>query len=471
MQYKKILVCLFTLCIQTSAVHATCTVNFTAVSGSPFLTGAQPRNVAYSPIINNNVFAFTTNNSVSNVSVYQTNMTTGAWTPVTGSPFSTDTGPYGCAFSPLINGNLFAATSNFGSTTVSVYKVNTSTGVFTQVSGSPFSTGGSPLGVAFSPVVEGNLFAAAANYAAKTVAIFSVNTVTGVFTPVSGSPYATDYFPNTVAFSPLIGGNLFVATSNGNTVSSSTLSITVYQVNTTTGVLTPVTGSPFTAGLWPHGIAFTPNLNGTVFAAVANNASNTVSVYQVNTAGAFVQVSGSPFATGSQPYNVSFSPVVGGNLYAAIPNNNATTASVYQVNTTTGAFTSLGTIAVGLGPADSAFSPLLTNGNLFLGTTNPNSNSAYVYQIGALLPTITTLSQYILSGASVTINGTISGGTAPYTITWQDGTIQSGIAGTSFSRTVSPTSSTVYYISTITDTNGCAGGPSNTITIAVRTCP
>jgi hypothetical protein len=399
-------------------------------------------------------------------------MTTGAWTQVTGSPFSTGTGPYGCAFSPLIIGNLFAATSNFGSTTVSVYQVNTTTGAFTQVSGSPFSTGGSPLSVAFSPVVEGNLFAAAANYAAKTVAIFSVNTTTGVFTPVSGSPFATDYFPNTVAFSPLVGGNLFVATSNGNTVSSGTLSISVYKVNTTTGVLTEVTGSPFTAGLWPHGIAFTPNLNGTVFAAIANNASNTVSVYKVNTTtGAFTQISGSPFATGSQPYNVAFSPVVGGNLYAAIPNNNATTTSVYQVNTTTGAFTSLGTITVGSGPGDSAFSPLLTNGNLFLGTTNPGSNSAYVYQVGALLPIITTLSQYILSGTSVTINGTISGGTAPYTITWQDGTIQSGIAGTTFSRTVSPTSSTVYYISTITDTNSCSAGPSNAITIAVRTCP
>src|SRR5207237_6091941 len=97
-----------------------------------------------------------------------------------------------------------------------------------------------------------------------------------------------------------------------------------------------------------------------------------------------------------------------------------------------------------------AFSPLLS-GNLFVAAANLNDNNASVSQvITPLSATITTLSQYILSGGSVTLNGTITGGTQPYAITWQDNTVQSGIAITTFSRAVSPTSSTIYDLATIT---------------------
>jgi hypothetical protein len=117
-----------------------------------------------------------------------------------------------------------------------------------------------------------------------------------------------------------------------------------------------------------------------------------------------------------------------------------------------------------------AFSPVMTGG-LFLATTNQTTNASSAYQVATLIPTLTTLSQFILSGASVTLNGTIQGGTANYAITWQDGVVQSGIATTTFSRTVSPTIPTIYDVATISDANACTAGPSNSITIGVRTCP
>ena len=150
------------------------------------------------------------------------------------------------AFSPIASGNLFSAVANFNDNTVSVYEVNQTTGAFIPVAGSPFATGAAPSSVEFSSIVSGNLFAAIPNNADNTVSVYEVNQITGAFTPVAGSPFPTGAIPNFASFSPLVSGNLFaaVANFNGNTVS-------VYEVNQTTGVFTPVPGSPFPTGTTP----------------------------------------------------------------------------------------------------------------------------------------------------------------------------------------------------------------------------
>jgi|GEM_PF-2712848 len=444
-----------------SFLRASCTT-FSQVSGSPFATGSSPNTMAYSAVLNNSSFALVPNGN-GGVTVYNTNTTTGALTQVAGSPFSAGSGPYGGAFSPIVGGNLFAAVTNSSTTTVSVYQVNMTTGAFTQVTGSPFTTVSTPLSVAYSPVVGGNLFAAIVSFTpGGGVAVFQVNTTTGVFTSVTGSPFSTGNGPNSVAFSPVVGGNLFAALTNSN---SNTVS--VYQVNTTTGVFTAVTGSPFATGNLPHGVAFTPVLSGNLFAAVANYTDGTVSVYQVNTTtGVFTQIAGSPFATGSEAYNVAISSLIGGNLYAAVPSYNGTTASVYLVNTTTGAFTLISTIAVGTThPANCEFSPLV-NGNMFLSTVNQGNNTVSVYQVQALLPIITTPSQIVTPGSTVAINATILNGTSPYTVVWSDGYTQSGV-GNSVTRLVSPKVTTTYQITKVTDANSCTAGPSNSITLTM----
>jgi 6-phosphogluconolactonase (cycloisomerase 2 family) len=152
----------------------------------------------------------------------------GSFQEITGSPFAAGSEPATIAYSPIVSGNLFAAVPNYGNNTISVYLVNQTTGAFTPVPGSPFATGSQPAWQVFSPVVSGNLFAAVINYNDNTVSVYSVNQTTGAFTPVPGSPFATGLGPFAVQFSPVVSGNLFAAIANSldNTIS-------VYEVNQT----------------------------------------------------------------------------------------------------------------------------------------------------------------------------------------------------------------------------------------------
>jgi 6-phosphogluconolactonase (cycloisomerase 2 family) len=236
---------------------------------------------------------------------------------------------------------------------------------FTQVSGSPFATDSGPLSVAFSP---GGGLLATANHDGNTVSVFSVNSSTGALTQVSGSSFATGTNPFSVAFSPG-GGLLAVANLGDNTVS-------VFSVNSSTGALTQVSGSPFATGSAPHSVAFSP---GGGLLAVANVDDNTVSVFSVNSStGALTQVSSSPFATGTNPFSVAFSP--GGGLLA-VANGSDSTVSVFSVNSSTGALTQVSgsPLATGTNPFSVAFSP----GGGLLATANRNGNTVSVFSVGA----------------------------------------------------------------------------------------
>jgi 6-phosphogluconolactonase (cycloisomerase 2 family) len=88
-------------------------------------------------------------------------------------------------------------------------------------------------------------------------------------------------------------------------VNTGSNNVSAYAVNTTTGALTAMAGSPFAAGANPSGIAF--DYFGTEQVAyVVNTGSNNVSAYAVNTTtGALMAMAGSPFATGANPYSIT----------------------------------------------------------------------------------------------------------------------------------------------------------------------
>jgi 6-phosphogluconolactonase len=87
----------------------------------------------------------------SNVSAYTINATSGALTPVAGSPFGAGTLPLGVAVDPT---GKFAYVANFGSGNVWGYTINAKTGKLTPVSGSPFGAGSGTWGIATCRVVE-----------------------------------------------------------------------------------------------------------------------------------------------------------------------------------------------------------------------------------------------------------------------------------------------------------------------------
>ena len=208
-------------------------------------------------------------------------------------------------------------------------------GVLTPVSGSPFATGAFANSVAFSP--SGGLLATA-NTDDNTVSVFSVAS-DGALTQVSGSPFGAGSAPISVAFSPS-GGLLATANAGDNTVS-------VFSV-ASDGALTQVSRSPSATGNGPDSLAFSP---GGALLAVTNfglggdppSLENTVSVFSVASDGALTPVSGSPFTTGNGPGSVAFSP--SGRLLATAntgaigaPGFTGNTVSVFSV-TSGGALT------------------------------------------------------------------------------------------------------------------------------------
>ena len=351
---------------------------FVPVPNSPFAAGTGSSGLAYSPVIDGRLFAAVTNQNSNNISLYSVDTTSGEFSQIGSSPFAAGFSPGDIAYSPLVNGNVFAAVTNpIGSSVVS-YSVDTTTGDFNLVAS--YLTGSITLGAAYSPLINGNLFAAVAN-SGGSVSVYSVNTTTGAFTAVGGSPFAAGTSPADVAYSPVINGNVFAAVAN-----QGSNDVSVYSVDTMNGVFTAVGGSPFAAGSFPQSIAYSPVINGNVFAGVPNSGDDTISVYSVDTAtGALTQVAGSPFAAGNAPGIIAYSPVVNGNLFAAVTSGDG--IFVYSVNPTTGALTPVvGSPFVAANePSSVAYSPEV-NGNLFAAASSFGGNNVSVYSVVTSCP-------------------------------------------------------------------------------------
>jgi len=77
---------------------------------------------------------------------------------------------------------------------------------------------------------------------------------------------------------------------------------------------------------------------------------------------------------------------------------------------------------------------------------------------------------YICPGTSTTIGANLSG-TAPFTLVWSDGVTQTVASGTSATRSVSPSQTTNYTLTSISDASGCAGTTGGNAYVRVRALP
>jgi 6-phosphogluconolactonase (cycloisomerase 2 family) len=229
-----------------------------------------------------------------------------AFTQVSGSPYATGGSPDSVAFSPA--GGLVAS-ANGGDSTLSMFTVSPN-GALNTVPGSPDPTGDSPNAVAFS---SNGWLLASANAGDDTVSVFTVS-ASGALTQV-GSPVATGSDPVSIAFSPN-GGLLATANDNDDTVSVFTVSAS--------GALTAVTGSPYTTGNSPTSAAFSPDGR---LLATANQDDSTASVFSVSSIGALTAVEGSPYTTGAGPNALAFSR----DGLLAVVNQTDSTLSMFSV--------------------------------------------------------------------------------------------------------------------------------------------
>jgi len=176
------------------------------------------------------------------------------------------------AFSPLVNGNVFVAIQQNG-VGLRIYSLDTTTGAANFLSSLPLANIRS---VGYSALINGNLFAAVSQSTSNTVTPFQVNTSTGAFTALTSA--ATGSFPVSIAFSQLVNNTLLsgLVNTNDNTIN-------IYSVDPSTGLFTNLTaaGSPFSADSAPVGFAFSPLTNQRLFFATSNISSNDISVYKV----------------------------------------------------------------------------------------------------------------------------------------------------------------------------------------------
>jgi len=283
----------------------------------------QPSYLSFSPVLSGNYYLSAISRDPLEVHAYSVDAQTGQLTPI-GDPASSPTGdnPAGLSYSP--NGQ-WLAVSNYDDNSISIYDVNSSTGVLTQASFSPITPEGlsSPEGNAYSP---DSRFFAVSNVTSSNFSIYSVNASTGNLTFLFSSPTLTipssgDILCLDIAYSP--DGKWLAAC--GFVSGPDTGAAFVYSVDQTTGAVIPVSGFPFSTGNAPYFLQYSPDSSHLV---VTNNDDNTVSAFSVNGAtGVLTQVTDSAFATGGEPFGVDYSP---NNDWLAVANL-LNTISVYKV--------------------------------------------------------------------------------------------------------------------------------------------
>jgi 6-phosphogluconolactonase (cycloisomerase 2 family) len=221
-------------------------------------------------------------------------------------------------------------------------------------------------------------FVYVANIGSNNVSGYTINSETGALTTVAGSPFAAGAFPASVAVNPS-GRFAYVANSGASD------NVSGYRINSETGALTAIPGSPFPGGDGPASIIVTPNGK---FAYVANffGGQNNVSGYRIDPrTGALTAIPGSPFPAGSVPFSVAVAP---NGKFAYVANQGSNNVSGYAIDRKTGALTA---IAGSPFPAGSTpFSVAVDRSGSFAYTANFGSNNVSGYTIdpstGALTP-------------------------------------------------------------------------------------
>ena len=111
----------------------------------------------------------------------------------------------------------------------------TTSGALTPLSGSPFGTGQFPVNVVVDPRAE---YVYTANYNSSTISSFVINQSTGNLSTVAGSNFTTGTNPTCVTIDPSLGQYVYSSDYEGALLSGGNL-------NANTGAVTAVLDSPF----------------------------------------------------------------------------------------------------------------------------------------------------------------------------------------------------------------------------------
>src|ERR1035441_5883316 len=258
-----------------------CTGAFTATTPATVATGyAYPQQGAEQMVVDPlGRFAYVAN-LVSNatdqatISMFTINPTTGVLTPTIPATVPTGFFPQGIAIDPT---GSFVYTGDSDDNAVSMFTVNQTTGVLTPVSPAEVPTGyeSSPGFVTVDPSGK-FLYTSGDASDDSTIAMFTINSTTGLLTPMTPVKVYTGPIPFDLAVSP---NGKFAYVVNNDSGMGNDIGVAQYTVDSTTGVLTPSTSEWVATGDGPTAIAVDPTSK---FAYVVNRLDNTVSMYTID---------------------------------------------------------------------------------------------------------------------------------------------------------------------------------------------
>lgn len=201
------------------------------VPGMPFALGGVARELKVDPT---GKFLYVANETLGALNAFAIDQTTGALAALPGSPFAALPVVLGVEIDPA-GDHVYGVSRDAGA--IAGFSLDASTGALTPLAGSPYTATPSSCSMAIHPLAS---FAFVPNFvgANGTLSTFSIAT-DGSLTQIQGSPVAAGNSPCSVAVAPS-GSFVYVANSGSANLSG-------YSINTTTGVLTALTGSPFAA--------------------------------------------------------------------------------------------------------------------------------------------------------------------------------------------------------------------------------
>ncbi len=296
------------------------------VEGGPFVAGSAVQSLAIHP---SKKFLYAANAGSSDISEFAISGG-GILTEVTPRQ-PAGTVPILLAMDPA---GAFLYVANAGSNNISSFSIDPSTGKLSQLPGSPFSVGLSPLNMKLAP--SGNVLYVTGSSGAGLpgyVQAFTLNAGVVSNVPVPGSPYQVGMIPQGLAINP--AGTFLYA---GNAAPDN--SISIFAINSD-GSLAEVSGSPIGES-YTGPIALLVDNSGK-YLYVANVGSNLLAGFSIGSDGGLSLLSSSPFATSAQPSFIASDPA---GHYLFVGNQSGTKVQSFGLDTGSGTLTSIASYSV-----------------------------------------------------------------------------------------------------------------------------
>jgi len=244
----------------------------------------------------------------------------------------------------------FAYVANENSNSISAYSIDSGTGLLSPLLNSPFATPGSePVALAVDP---NGAFMYVAQYTSNDVSVYAIEDTTGQLTP-SGVAFAVGNAPSAVAIDPT-NRFLYVANQSDGTVSAFTLAAG-------NGFPTAITGSPFVIDSDLTSLKVSPNGTTLYASSGAEGRVSALAIDQIS--GALTLISGSPFGAGAGALSLAIDPT---NAFLYVANANADSIAEFSIAASTG------------GLAGTSGSPLATTSSVQFLAADPNGKFVYV---------------------------------------------------------------------------------------------